>query len=158
MLAVSMGKEELEGLMPEAVSLAAVNGPMSCVVSGAAPVIEAFESRLLGLSVKCRRLRVSHAFHSEIMRSVSVRFAASRGDISLQSPRAPYLSNLTGDWIKAEEATSPDYWANHLRHTVRFSANVQELLKMPANQVILEVGPGQTLGALARRSITERDG
>jgi acyl transferase domain-containing protein len=157
MLAVSLGEKELESLLPEAVSLAAVNGPASCVVSGAAPVIEAFESRLLGLGVKCRRLRTSHAFHSEMMQTASERFAASMGDIRLQSPRLPYLSNLTGTWIKAEEATSHDYWANHLRHTVRFSANVQELLKMPANQVILEVGPGRTLGALTMRNFTERD-
>jgi acyl transferase domain-containing protein len=158
MLAVSLGEKELESLLPEAVSMAAVNGPASCVVSGAALVIEAFESRLLGLGVKCRRLRVSHAFHSEMMQSASERFAASMGDIRLQSPLAPYLSNLTGAWIKADEATSPDYWANHLRHTVRFSANVQELLKRPANQVILEVGPGQTLSALTSRSLTERGG
>src|SRR5262249_39556896 len=122
-----------------------------------APVIEDFESRLLGLGVKCRRLRTSHAFHSEMMRSASERFATAIGDIRLQSPRVPYLSNLTGAWIKAEEATSPEYWANHLRHTVRFSANVQELLKMPANQVILEVGPGQTLGALTRRNFTRQN-
>jgi acyl transferase domain-containing protein len=154
MLAVSLGEEELEPLLPEAVSLAAVNGPASCVVSGAAPIIESFESRLLGQGVKCRRLRTSHAFHSEMMQPVSERFVAAMRDIRLQSPRAPYLSNLTGAWIKEEEATSPDYWANHLRHTVRFWANAQELLKMPANQVILEVGPGQTLGAMTKRSFT----
>jgi acyl transferase domain-containing protein len=158
MLAVSLGEKELEPLMPEAVSLAAVNSPTSCVVSGAAPVIEDFESRLLGLGVKCRRLRVSHAFHSDMMQSASERFAASMGDIRLQSPRTPYLSNLTGSWIKAEEATSPDYWANHLRHTVRFSANVQELLKLPANHALLEVGPGQTLGALTMRGLAKREG
>jgi acyl transferase domain-containing protein len=93
-----------------------------------------------------------------MMQSASERFAASMGDIRLQSPRAPYLSNLTGSWIKAEEATSPDYWANHLRHTVRFSANVQELLKLPANHAFLEVGPGQTLGALTRRGLARREG
>ena len=158
MLAVSMGEEELEPMLPEAVSLAAVNGPASCVVSGPSPVIEDFESRLLGLGVKCSRLRTSHAFHSEMMQSASERLAASMGDIRLQSPRVPYLSNLTGSWIKAEEATSHDHWADHLRHTVRFSANAEELLKMPANQVILEVGPGQTLSALTRRSLAGRDG
>ncbi len=154
MLAVSLGEEELEPLLPKAVSLAAVNGPASCVVSGAAPIIEAFESRLLGQSVKCRRLRTSHAFHSEMMQPVSERFVAAMRGVRLQSPRVPYLSNLTGAWIKEEEATSPDYWANHLRHTVHFWANVRELLKMPANQVIIEVGPGQTLGAMTKRSFT----
>ncbi len=70
--------------------------------------------------------------------------------VSLQAPRIPYVSNLTGTWITAAEATDPDYWARHLRQTVRFADGLGELLREP-DAVLLEVGPGRTLSALAGR-------
>jgi len=155
MLAISLGEEELGKLLSEGLSLAAVNGPRSCVISGAPPAIEALEDRLRIRHANCRRLRTSHAFHSEMMRPASVSLADAVGGIKLQEPRIPYLSNLTGAWIKPEEATSPSYWANQLRHTVCFSANVRELLRRGANQVMLEVGPGQALSTMTRQNFAE---
>src|SRR6185312_8660869 len=62
----------------------------------------------------------------------------------------PFISNLTGDWIKEEEAISPRYWADHLRNAVRFSDGIRTLLKGRIT-VLLEVGPGQALVTLARQ-------
>ena len=76
-------------------------------------------------------------------------FRAQMRRISLQPPRIPYLSNLTGTWITAAEATDPGYWADHLRNTVRFSDCVSELLRQPG-RIMIEVGPGQTLASLIR--------
>lgn len=70
--------------------------------------------------------------------------------ISYQAPLIPYLSNITGTWIKAEEACDAAYWARHLRGTVRFSDCIGELLRKP-NLVLIEVGPGNTLTSLARQ-------
>ena len=70
--------------------------------------------------------------------------------VKLKRPRIPYVSNVTGTWITAREATSPRYWANHLRHTVRFSEGLQTLFKEP-DLILLEVGPGQSLSTFARR-------
>ena len=64
-----------------------------------------------------------------------------------QAPRIPYVSNLTGTWMTAEQATDPAYWARHLREPVRFARGSAELLREPA-RVLLEVGPGTTLSGL----------
>ena len=77
-------------------------------------------------------------------------FQARVERVNLKSPQIPYISNLTGTWITGQEATSPAYWASHLRQTVRFAEGLQVLLKQPT-QVLLEVGPGRTLSKLAKQ-------
>ena len=74
--------------------------------------------------------------------------------ITLNPPQIPYVSNVTGTWIEATEATTPDYWASHLRQTVRFSDGIRELMRDPT-QVLLEVGPGNTLTKLAKSHIND---
>ncbi|HEX9412756.1 MAG TPA: phosphopantetheine-binding protein, partial [Ktedonobacterales bacterium] len=66
-------------------------------------------------------------------------------------PALPFISNVTGTWITAADATDPRYWARHARQTVRFAAGARELLADPA-AVLLEVGAGHTLATLARQS------
>jgi acyl transferase domain-containing protein len=67
--------------------------------------------------------------------------------VNLKPPQIPYISNVTGIWITEEEATSPDYWARHLRQTVCFAQGLQQVLKEP-NLILLEVGPNKTLNTL----------
>jgi acyl transferase domain-containing protein len=75
--------------------------------------------------------------------------------IRLNQPHTPFISNLTGAWITSAEATDPQYWARHLRETVRFSSGLQELLK-GFDGVLLEVGPGDHLAAFARQHLESR--
>jgi len=131
-------------------SLAAINSPGQCVVSGPTPEIAALEQTLALESVPCRRLITSHAFHSAMMEPMVAIFEERLRSIAFQPPRIPYLSNLSGAWIKPEEATDPAYWSRHLRQTVRFSDCVTELLRDPG-QILIEVGPGNTLTSLARQ-------
>ena len=84
----------------------------------------------------------SHAFHSAMMDPILGAFEERLRSVSFNSPRIPYLSNVTGTWIKPEEATDPAYWARHIRSTVRFSDNLAELLRSP-DRVLIEAGPGQ---------------
>ncbi|NJM22194.1 MAG: polyketide synthase, partial [Richelia sp. SM1_7_0] len=72
--------------------------------------------------------------------------------LNLQPPLLPYISNLTGTWITPDQATSPQYWADHLRHTVKFSAGIEEFLKQ-ADFVFIEVGSGRTLSTLTKRHL-----
>ncbi|HEY0385267.1 MAG TPA: KR domain-containing protein, partial [Pyrinomonadaceae bacterium] len=65
------------------------------------------------------------------------------------------ISNLTGTQLSAEDATSPHYWARQLRETVRFADGLGHLLEQP-HQILLEVGPGQSLSAQARRHSSKR--
>jgi acyl transferase domain-containing protein len=138
--------------MSAELSLAAINAPQRCVVSGPGEAIAALQRRLEKQELPCQRLHTSHAFHSEMMEPVLEPFRRFLRDVELHEPKIPYISNVTGDWITAEQATSPDYWADHLRRTVHFADGVVQLLKEP-DCVLLEVGPGQTLTNLARQSV-----
>ena len=129
-------------------ALAAVNSPASCVVSGTAEDVRAFQERL-GEEVDCRLLHTSHAFHSAMMDPVLEPFARLLRGIELRPPRIPFVSNRSGTWITADEAVSPDYWAGHLRDTVRFADGLSTLLGQGRRTALLEVGPGGTLGTLA---------
>ena len=121
-----------------------------CVVSGPAPEIAAYEESLKKQSIACRRLITSHAFHSAMMEPILSTFEERLRGVSFNPPRIPYLSNVTGTWIKPEEATNPAYWARHIRSTVRFSDNLAELFGSP-ERVLIEAGPGNVLTTLARQ-------
>jgi len=148
MLAVSLAPQEAERFLSEAVSIAAVNSPSLCVLSGTNEGIEEVEQRLTSEGVICRRLHTSHAFHSQMMGPAIEEFTALVRSVERRPPQIPYLSNVMGKWITEAEVMDPSYWARHLREPVQFSAGVAELLNDPAI-VLLEVGPGQTLGTLA---------
>ncbi|MCU0490006.1 MAG: SDR family oxidoreductase [Chloroflexaceae bacterium] len=150
MLAVPLAEAEVTMLLDSELSLAAVNGPGLCVVSGPVEAVEQLERQLSAHGLNCRRLHTSHAFHSAMMDPILEPFTALVGQIALQAPERPFISNVTGTWITAEQATDPGYWASHLRQAVRFADGLQELLRDP-NTVLLEVGPGQTLATLARQ-------
>ena len=119
MLAVPLAASEFH--LNGTLSLAAVNNPQLCVVSGPTSDIEAFEQGMTEHSVPCRRLFTSHAFHSAMMDPILERFESRLSNIAFHPPLIPYLSNVSGTWIKADEATDPAYWARHIRKTVRFS-------------------------------------
>ena len=150
MLAVALPELELQPLLSRQLSLAAINGPSSCVVSGCTAAVAELEGKLGQKGVECRRLHTSHAFHSQMMEPILEEFTEQVKQVNLQPPKIPYVSNVTGTWITAAEATDPSYWAKHLRQTVRFEAGLHELLQAP-ERVLLEVGPSRTLSTLARR-------
>ena len=151
MMAVPLAHEQLCGLMNGSLSVAAVNAPSLCTVSGPAASIEALRARLQVSGVDCRPLHTSHAFHSSMMDDALEPFLECVHKVKLNAPRIPFLSNLTGKWISPEDATNPSYWVSHLRQTVRFADGIRELATVPG-RVFLEVGPGQTLCVFARES------
>jgi acyl transferase domain-containing protein len=149
MLAVFLGENELKCLVKEDVSIATINGPSLCVISGPVENIEKYEKAFAEKDIGCRRLVTSHAFHSMMMEPMLSQFSSELKNIKLNTPQIPYVSNLTGKWITDEEATSPDYWCSHLRKTVRFSDGIKLLLGETSN-IMLEIGPGTTLSSLAK--------
>ena len=148
MLAVPLAHSDLH--LNGTLCLAAINNPGLCVVSGPTPEIAAMEESLAKQSVACRRLLTSHAFHSEMMDPILGAFEERLQSVELKPPRIPYLSNVSGTWIKPEEATNPGYWAHHLRQTVRFSDCLAELFREPG-RILIEAGPGNALTSLARQ-------
>ena len=150
MLAISLAAEEVQALLTDELALAVINTPTACVVGGTSAAIAALQQQLNERNIEYRRLRTSHAFHSPMMEPIVVAFAARVAQVTLHPPQLPYLSNVSGTWITAAEATDPTYWAKHLRQTVRFADNVDQLITDPT-QILLEVGPGRTLSTFAQQ-------
>ena len=148
MLAAPLSEARAQEFLKGEVCLAAVNAPALCVFSGPIPAIEALKAQLSGRGLQSRTLHTSHAFHSGMMDPIVGPFVRKMQSIRMRAPQIPYLSNLTGTWMKPEAALDPEYWGKHLRQTVRFGDGIAEVLKYP-EVILLEVGPGQTLSTLA---------
>lgn len=151
MLAVPMAPAALQERLPEGLAIAAVNEPAACTVSGPTGLIDTFAQQLAKERIAARRLSTSHAFHSAMMAPAQDELRRIVGTLQLSSPAIPIVSNLTGTWLTAEQACSPEYWADHLRQTVQFAEGVETLLRGQAQQILLEVGPGQALASFVRR-------
>ena len=149
MLSVNLSEEELRPMLDRSIAIAAVNGPGMCVASGPVDALSVLERTLHDRHVECRSLPVNRAFHSGLTDAMLDPFRRELERITFAPPRIPYVSNLSGDWIRPEQATSPAYWTDHLRQTVRFGAGLQTLVN-DSDTILLEVGPGRTLSTLAR--------
>ncbi|MDF5719756.1 MAG: SDR family oxidoreductase [Rhizonema sp. PD37] len=150
MLAVPLSEKEVQSLLGKNFSLAAINGPSLCVVSGSTSTIGELQNQLTKQGIDCRQLHTSHAFHSQMMHPIIEPFMAQVKKINLKAPKIPFVSNVTGTWIAKTEATDPSYWAKHLRQTVRFAEGIAHLLQKP-EQILLEVGPGRTLSTIIKQ-------
>ena len=150
MLSVQLPEQEVQPLLGREMSLAASNGPAYCVVSGPSEAIERLHQKLQEKGVGCRRLHTSHAFHSQMMEPILEPFSQSLQKVTLNLPKIPFVSNVSGTWITAAEATDPQYWVKHLRQTVRFSSGIAELIKT-RDRILLEIGPGRTLSTFAKQ-------
>ena len=148
MLSVRLPESEVRSQLPAALSIAAVNSPALCVVSGPTSEIEQLEQSFTVRGVMARRLHTSHAFHSAMMEPVIAPFAELAKKAALKPSTIPYVSCVSGDWIKPEQCADPLYWARHLREPVRFADGLACLWTMPS-LALLEAGPGNTLSTLA---------
>jgi acyl transferase domain-containing protein len=152
MLAIGASEAKVRSWMNGTLDLAAANAPELSVVSGPIPDIQELQQKLAAQGIFCHRLNTSHAFHSQMMEPMVEHFARFAAGLNLKAPQIRYVSNLTGTWIRDEEATDPVYWARHLRNTVRFADGIQALQRT-SNWILLEVGPGQTLVGLAKQCL-----
>ncbi|HZI12474.1 MAG TPA: beta-ketoacyl synthase N-terminal-like domain-containing protein [Myxococcus sp.] len=150
MLAVPLPEAELAPLLHAELSLAAVNGPSQCTLSGSVAEIEALQARLTARGVEARILRIPGAGHSHFIEPALAAFTACVERVERHAPTLRWISDLTGAEVSAEQAVDPAYWAAHLRHTVRFSDALATLLSGPSS-LFLEMGPGRTLVTLARQ-------
>ncbi|MFJ1804312.1 type I polyketide synthase, partial [Streptomyces sp. NPDC088180] len=137
-----------------ALAVAAVNGPRAVVVSGdTAAALEAAR-HWHDQGRRTHRLRVSHAFHSPHMDGILDDFRTIAASLTYHRPAVPVVSTLTGTTATPEQLTSPDYWTDHIRGTVRFHDAVTTL-RTHGTTTFLEVGPDASLASLAQASLTE---
>jgi acyl transferase domain-containing protein/thioesterase domain-containing protein/acyl carrier protein len=153
MLSVALAPEQVEPILPEGLSLAVVNSPVDCVLSGTASAATRFAEMLSERGIEHAVLPLALAAHSSLLDPILEDFGRVMADVRLAEPTIPYVSNLTGTWINADEARSPRYWVDHLRHTVRFAEGLRTALD-GRSAVTLELGPGQALSNFARRAST----
>ncbi len=148
MLSVQLGVDAVRPLLDGTLDIAAVNAPELTVVSGPVAALDAFEQRLRERDISCQRIHIDVAAHSAMLDPILPEFESYLRSIRLQPPQLPFISNLSGDWIRPEQAMDPRYWVQHLRQTVRFADGVGRLLA-DGEFALLEVGPGRTLTSLA---------
>lgn len=140
-----------EALAPyrQEVSIAAINGPKSVVISGKNEAIDAIVAALQAKGIHTKLLTVSHAFHSPLMEPILDHFRQFAATIPYTPPWLDVVSNVTGTTCTQELATA-DYWTQHIRQPVRFAAGVQTLLQQ-GHEIFIEVGPHPTLSGMARQ-------
>ncbi|MFD4984385.1 type I polyketide synthase [Streptomyces sp. NPDC058383] len=158
MVAVEASEAEVTPLLAgraDEVSVAAVNGPRSVVVAGEESAALEIATHFAGLGRRTSRLPVSHAFHSPLMEPMLADFRRVVETLTFREPELTVLSNLTGRAAGAELRT-PDYWVRHVRQSVRFADGIGALRDENVD-VLLELGPGSVLSAMARESLADTD-
>jgi len=153
MAGVSMPEHDVRAMMPEGLSIAAVNAPDLCVASGPRDLIKSLTTTLTEQEVDWTPIHIDVAAHSSLLEPILEEFRTFCRSINFQAPNTPIASNLTGKWLTPQEAQDPEYWVQHLRKTVRFSDCVETILEA-GNRVFLELGPGRTLTTLVGAQTT----
>ncbi|WP_446048667.1 beta-ketoacyl synthase N-terminal-like domain-containing protein, partial [Streptomyces albidoflavus] len=152
MVAVQATEAETAGRLTGGLSLAAVNGPDSVVIAGPDHEVDALASEFAAEGRKVQRLAVSHAFHSALMEPMLDAFHDVAKGLGYGEPRIPVVSDVTGTLAEPGQLSTPEYWVEHVRSTVRFADAVHALDQAGAN-AYLEIGPGGVLTALAQQTL-----
>ena len=158
MVSFRAGKEQIEAAIsgyPD-VSIAAINGPESTVISGPTADVQAVMTQLA--DVKNKQLEVSHAFHSSLMRPIVSSFEQVAFQVEYSLPQIPLISNVTGQ-VVTHEVTKAAYWAQHILATVNFAAGMQTLSKEGGREgdwLFLECGPQPFLLSMGRQCLPDR--
>ncbi len=140
----------------EDLSIAAINGPGSVVVSGAERAVEQVTAQFTEQGRKSKRLAVSHAFHSPLIEPMLDEFRQVASSITYSEPKIPLVSNLTGELLGAEQATDANYWVAHVRAPVRFMDGIDALVEQGAS-AYLEIGPDPVLLPMAQECLAGSD-
>ena len=154
MLAVALSETEVQPWAAKdgggEVSVAAINGPKLVVLAGSEAAIGRVEAGLWAGEVSCRRVATSHALHTQMMRPLAAELTEMVRRVERQAPAIPYISNISGKWIREAEVADPSYWSRHVCEPVRYEEGLREILAEP-ERVLLEVGPGLSLSSFARQ-------
>ena len=159
MLSISISEDELSPYLEahKDVSLAAINSPESCVVSGPEGTIDGFQKLIEKSGFMTKTVRSSHAGHSHMMDDILAEFETVMGQVNIYPHQIPFISNVTGKKVEDNKITTSKYWADHLRHTVKFSDGISEIMT-DEHVLFVEVGPGKTLGSFVGTNQSKGEG
>ena len=158
MVSLLASKEQVEAAIftyESSVSIAAINGPESIVISGSQLAINEICATLEAQGVKTKKLKVSHAFHSHLMEPMLADFQQVASQVRFSLPQIKLISNVTGN-LATHEVATPQYWCRHVREAVQFARSMQTISRLGAD-VLLEVGPKPILLAMGRQCLDEPD-
>ncbi|MFI1184589.1 SDR family NAD(P)-dependent oxidoreductase, partial [Streptomyces sp. NPDC020799] len=140
---------------PRQVAIAAVNTPTSVVISGHAQTVREIADELGRRGRRTSPLHVSHAFHSPYIEPVLRDFQAIAAGLDFHRPAIPIVSTLTGSPVAPDKMTTPRYWADQARHTVRFHEALDAITRHQPT-TLAEIGPDATLTAIAHSCTRDR--
>jgi acyl transferase domain-containing protein/surfactin synthase thioesterase subunit/acyl carrier protein len=134
----------------ESAVIAAVNAPLSTVVSGEREAVSAIARRFSAQGTASQLLNVSHAFHSPLMQPIMDEFRRIAETVSAHAPQIPWVSSTSG--VAFTQAPDAGHWCDHARNAVRFQQGMGALGEFSADDFV-EIGPGDTLLALGRQCL-----
>ncbi|MCG5123202.1 acyltransferase domain-containing protein, partial [Streptomyces sp. T7(2022)] len=126
-LPVERVREELSGYEGR-VSVAAVNGPASVVVSGDVPGLDELLARWTETGVRARRVAVDYASHSAHVEELREELLDVLAPIEPKAGRIPVYSTVTGE-VEDGSGFDAAYWFTNLRQTVEFETATRNLLR-----------------------------
>lgn len=124
------------------VSIAAVNGPTSVVISGRAAAIDEVAGLAAAATRRSKELEVSHAFHSPLMEPILDELTAVAASLRIRPAKIPIVSNVTGTLQQGEIPSA--YWSAHVRQAVLFHQGIRSLVDAGCS-LLIEVGPQAAL-------------
>ncbi|MET9701105.1 SDR family NAD(P)-dependent oxidoreductase [Streptomyces sp. NPDC006529] len=127
----------------ERISVAAVNGPSSVVVSGEVAALEEFLAVCEADGVRARRIAVDYASHSAQVDLLREELAELLAPVVPRAAEVPFLSTMTGEWVKGPELDA-GYWFRNLRRTVELEQATRTLLEQGFG-VFIESSPHPVL-------------
>ncbi len=74
------------------------------LVAGSKEKVNQFEEVLKNKKILYRQVQNAHAFHSKMLDPIYNQFLEEVKKVKLNSPKIPYTSNLTGNWISRERS------------------------------------------------------
>lgn len=151
LMSVPLAASKLQEFLGDHLDLACVNGPDLCVVAGPRTEILDLQQRLAADEIDGQLVRIQIAAHSRLLDSGLPHYEQVLKQIQLFPPKLPVISNRTGEPLTAGQAQSPAYWLEQLRHTVQFGQGIRALMAK-SGRAFLEVGPGNSMCALARQN------
>ena len=136
------------------VSIAAINGPQSVVISGSGQALAKIRRDLEAVDVKSKTLEVSHPFHSPLMEPMLKDFAAVASSVKYSKPKMELISNLTGE-LADDRIASSQYWVDHVRSPVQFARSMETLVGQKGYECFVEIGPKPILLGMGRQCFSE---
>lgn len=133
---------------PDRLSVAAINSTDQTVISGDEKAVDRLAELLRSLGVRCKRLSVSHAFHSPLIDPILADLESVARSLQFATPTVNVVNGVTGR-ISATDVCQPRYWVDQARHAVRFT-QVLQTLEASGSELFLEIGPQPILSTFAR--------